>query len=70
MTVVIRLLGETMCNLNLYLNDELTMEDIMSIEKKDDIIIAIDLFGDKKEFENSEIIKVDLNENKIIISKK
>lgn len=46
------------------------MEDIMSIEKKDDIIIAIDLFGDKKEFENSEIIKVDLNENKIIISKK
>ncbi|ABR55615.1 conserved hypothetical protein [Methanococcus aeolicus Nankai-3] len=59
-----------MCNINLYLNDKIVMEDIMSIEKKPDAVntlVAIDLFGDKKEFENSEIIKVDLNENKIII---
>ncbi|UXM85113.1 CooT family nickel-binding protein [Methanococcus aeolicus] len=59
-----------MCNINLYLNDEIIMEDIMSIEKKLNAVntlVAIDLFGDKKEFENSEIIKVDLNENKIII---
>jgi|UPI0003211061 predicted RNA-binding protein len=64
------MLGVIMCNINLYLNDKIVMEDIMSIEKKPDAVntlVAIDLFGDKKEFENSEIIKVDLNENKIII---
>ena len=55
-----------MCNLNLYLNDELIMEDVMVVEKKDGKIIAVDLFGDVKELDG-EIVKIDLNENKIII---
>ncbi|WP_421077325.1 CooT family nickel-binding protein [Methanothermococcus sp. Ax23] len=55
-----------MCNLNLYVNDELTMEDVMVVEKKDGKIIAVDLFGDVKELDG-EIIKIDLNENKIVI---
>jgi len=59
-------LGETMCNLNLYLNDELIMEDVMIVEKKNGKIIAVDLFGDMKELDG-EIIKIDLNENKIVI---
>ena len=42
------------------------MEDVMIVEKKGDKIIAIDLFGDKKEF-IGEIKKIDLNENKIFI---
>ena len=60
------ILGETMCNLNLYLNDELIMEDVMVVEKKNGKIIAVDLFGDMKELDG-EIVKIDLNENKIII---
>ena len=59
-------LGETMCNLNLYLNDELIMEDVMIVEKKNGKIIAVDLFGDMKELDG-EIVKIDLNENKIVI---
>ena len=55
-----------MCNLNLYLNDEPIMEDVMVVEKKDGKIIAVDLFGDVKELDG-EIVKIDLNENKIII---
>ena len=55
-----------MCNLNLYLNGELIMEDVMVVEKKNGKIIAVDLFGDMKEL-NGEIVKIDLNENKIII---
>ena len=55
-----------MCNLNLYLNDELIMEDVMVVEKKNGKIIAVDLFGDMKELDG-EIIKIDLNENKIVI---
>ena len=55
-----------MCNLNLYLNDELIMEDVMVVEKKNGKIIAVDLFGDMKEL-NGEIVKIDLNENKIIV---
>jgi len=55
-----------MCNLNLYLNDELIMEDVMVVEKKDGKITAVDLFGDVKELDG-EIVKIDLNENKIII---
>ena len=55
-----------MCNLNLYLNDELIMEDVMVVEKKNGKIIAVDLFGDMKELDG-EIVKIDLNENKIII---
>ncbi len=42
------------------------MEDVMLVEKKDNKIIAFDLFGDKKEFVG-EIKKIDLNENKIFI---
>ena len=60
------ILGETMCNLNLYLNGELIMEDVMVVEKKNGKIIAVDLFGDMKELDG-EIIKIDLNENKIVI---
>jgi len=60
------ILGETMCNLNLYLNGELIMEDVMVVEKKNGKIIAVDLFGDMKELDG-EIVKIDLNENKIII---
>jgi len=55
-----------MCNLNLYLNDEPIMEDVMVVEKRDGKIIAVDLFGDVKELDG-EIVKIDLNENKIII---
>jgi len=55
-----------MCNLNLYLNGELIMEDVMVVEKKNGKIIAVDLFGDMKELDG-EIVKIDLNENKIII---
>jgi len=55
-----------MCNLNLYLNDELIMEDVMIVEKKNGKIIAVDLFGDMKELDG-EIIKIDLNKNKIVI---
>ncbi|MDK2987287.1 MULTISPECIES: CooT family nickel-binding protein [Methanothermococcus] len=57
-----------MCNINLYLNDELVMEDVLLVEKKEDKIIAIDLFGDTKEFEG-EIKKIDLNNNKILLVK-
>ncbi len=57
-----------MCNLNLYVNDELAMEDVMVVEKRDGKIIAVDLFGDMKELDG-EIVKIDLNENKIIIKK-
>ena len=42
------------------------MEDVMIVEKKNGKIIAVDLFGDMKELDG-EIIKIDLNENKIII---
>ncbi|ACV25288.1 RNA-binding protein, predicted [Methanocaldococcus fervens AG86] len=42
------------------------MEDVMIVEKNGNKIIAIDLFGDKKEFVG-EIKKIDLNENKIFI---
>ncbi len=42
------------------------MEDVMIVEKKDNKIIAIDLFGEKKEFVG-DIKKIDLNENKIFI---
>ena len=42
------------------------MEDVMVVEKKDGKIIAVDLFGDVKELDG-EIVKIDLNENKIII---
>ncbi|AEF96976.1 CooT family nickel-binding protein [Methanotorris igneus] len=55
-----------MCSCNLYLNDELVMEDVILVEKKDNKIIAVDLFGERKEFEG-EIKKIDLNNNKIII---
>ncbi|NPA61985.1 MAG: CooT family nickel-binding protein [Methanococci archaeon] len=55
-----------MCSCNLYFNGELVMEDVMIVEKKEDKVIAIDLFGDKKEFVG-EIKKIDLNENKIFI---
>ncbi|WP_456471782.1 CooT family nickel-binding protein [Methanocaldococcus sp.] len=55
-----------MCNCNLYYNGNLVMEDVMIVEKVEDKIIAIDLFGDKKEFKG-EIKKIDLNENKIFI---
>lgn len=44
------------------------MEDVLLIEKKGDKIIAIDLFGDTKEFEG-EIKKIDLNNNKILLVK-
>ncbi|WP_081874500.1 CooT family nickel-binding protein [Methanocaldococcus bathoardescens] len=55
-----------MCSCNLYFNGELVMEDVMIVEKEGDKIIAIDLFGEKKEFVG-EIKKIDLNENKIFI---
>ncbi len=55
-----------MCSCNLYFNDELIMEDVIIVEKKGDKIIAIDIFGEKKELVG-EIVKVDLNENKIFI---
>ncbi|WP_083771291.1 CooT family nickel-binding protein [Methanocaldococcus vulcanius] len=55
-----------MCSCNLYFNGELVMEDVMIVEKKEDKVIAIDLFGDKKEFVG-DIKKIDLNENKIFI---
>ncbi|WP_083767093.1 CooT family nickel-binding protein [Methanocaldococcus fervens] len=55
-----------MCSCNLYFNGELVMEDVMIVEKNGNKIIAIDLFGDKKEFVG-EIKKIDLNENKIFI---
>jgi hypothetical protein len=42
------------------------MEDVMVVEKRDGRIVAVDLFGDVKEFDG-EIVKIDLNENKIII---
>jgi predicted RNA-binding protein len=42
------------------------MEDVMIVEKKNGKIIAVDLFGDMKELDG-EIIKIDLNENKIVI---
>lgn len=40
------------------------MEDVVLIEKKDNKVIAIDLFGERKELEG-EIKKVDVNNNKI-----
>ncbi|CAB3289199.1 RNA-binding protein, predicted [Methanocaldococcus lauensis] len=55
-----------MCSCNLYFNDELVMEDVIIVEKEGDKIIAIDIFGEKKEFVG-EIVKVDLNNNKIFI---
>ncbi|XRP97035.1 CooT family nickel-binding protein [Methanocaldococcus sp. 16A] len=55
-----------MCSCNLYFNGELVMEDVLVVEKVGDKIIAIDLFGEKKEFAG-EIKKIDLNENKIFI---
>ncbi|AEH07441.1 CooT family nickel-binding protein [Methanothermococcus okinawensis] len=55
-----------MCNFSLYVNDKFIMEDIMLVEKKDNKIIAVDLFGEVKEL-SGEIIKIDLNENKIVI---
>ncbi|WP_456372703.1 CooT family nickel-binding protein [Methanocaldococcus sp.] len=55
-----------MCSCNLYFNDELIMEDVIIVEKEGDKIIAIDIFGEKKELVG-EIVKVDLNENKIFI---
>lgn len=42
------------------------MEDVIIVEKEGDKIIAIDIFGEKKEFVG-EIVKVDLNNNKIFI---
>lgn len=55
-----------MCNLNLYVNDDLIMEDVMVVEKRDGKLIAVDLFGDTKELDG-EIVMINLNENKIII---
>ena len=55
-----------MCSCNLYFNGELVMEDVMFVEKKGDKVIAVDLFGERKEFVG-EIKKIDLNENKIFI---
>ncbi|MBW9220980.1 CooT family nickel-binding protein [Methanothermococcus sp. SCGC AD-155-M21] len=55
-----------MCNLNLYVNNQLVMEDVMVVEKKDNKIIAMDLFGESKEFQG-DIVKIDLNENIILI---
>ncbi|ADC69423.1 RNA-binding protein, predicted [Methanocaldococcus sp. FS406-22] len=55
-----------MCSCNLYFNGELVMEDVMVVEKKGDKVIAVDLFGERKEFVG-EIKKIDLNENKIFI---
>ena len=55
-----------MCNLNLYLNDQLVMEDVILVEKRGDKIVATDLFGESKEFQG-EIVKVDLNNNRILI---
>ncbi|HIP17361.1 MAG TPA: CooT family nickel-binding protein [Methanothermococcus okinawensis] len=55
-----------MCNLNLYVNNQLVMEDVMIVEKKDNKIIVVDLFGESKEFQG-DIVKIDLNENTILI---
>ncbi|MEO2116810.1 MAG: CooT family nickel-binding protein [Methanocaldococcus sp.] len=55
-----------MCSCNLYFNGKLVMEDVMIVEKDGNKIIAIDLFGDRKEF-IGDIKKIDLNENKIFI---
>ncbi len=55
-----------MCNLNLYLNDTLIMEDVEYVEKKDDKIIVRDIFGEVKEVSGS-IVKLDLNEKRIDI---
>jgi len=54
------------CNLNLYLNDTLIMEDVEYVEKKDDKIIVRDIFGEVKEVSGS-IVKLDLNEKRIDI---
>jgi len=45
------------------------MEDVMVVEKKDNKIIAMDLFGESKEFQG-DIVKIDLNENIILIEYK
>jgi len=42
------------------------MEDVMIVEKKDNKIIVVDLFGESKEFQG-DIVKIDLNENTILI---
>ncbi|ADG13104.1 RNA-binding protein, predicted [Methanocaldococcus infernus ME] len=55
-----------MCNFNLYYNGELVMEDVMLVEKLEEKVIAINLFGEKKELKG-EIKKIDVNNNEIIV---
>ncbi len=60
-------ISDIMCNLKLQLNNEIIMEDVITIDVINNNIIATDLFGDSKEFNNCNIVKIDMNNSLVVI---
>lgn len=49
---------------------EKVMDDGILIKQKGNDVIAVSLFGERKDFENSSIVEIDMDRHQIIIQKR